>query len=349
MRTRLEKVIAFLGSPTLTVWLVGIFVVYYLTISVWIGEAFARYVQMVSSSTVFRMFFVLFLLNLVLRVADAVRSRRSGWTALLLRLPLLLGMVLVLASFFLSLNYREMKWSQPLGEGDPIEFPWDQEHYQIVSVEKAINKRAMRTDDSVIFDYEPGITIVGPDGEKRAIGAFPPRKVGKSFLHVLQFGIGPGIELRRGNEVLWKGYVAPRLVPFGSVDTVEIPPYPYQFYLSIIPTGVLQKGKEAARTYDLERPRYLIKIVKGDRTIAEKETEDTVAFDGNMTLTFFTPSDWVLIEAVRDPFLPWFAFSILLLLVGVLLFPFSYLVRRAGQADGPSSSRSVPERNNCRT
>ena len=329
MKQGAAKIIAFLGSPTLTVWLVGIFAVYYLTVSVWIGEAFARYVQLLGSSRLFQAFFLLFLLNLVLRVAETLRNRRSGCAVLLLRLPLLLGMVLVLASFFLSLNVRQLLWSPPLGEGDPIELPWQQERYQIVAVEKAIDKRALRTDDSVLFDYEPGITIIGKEGKKLEIGAFPPRKAGKSFLHVLQFGIGPGIELRKGTEVLWKGYVAPRLVPFGTVDTVSIPPYPYQFLLSIVPTRIVQKGKESARTYDLEKPRYRVAVVKGDRTLVEQDTETGVAFDGDMVLSFSAPSDWVIIEAVRDPFLPWFAFSILLFAVGLALFPLSFLVRRA--------------------
>lgn len=334
MRQRAQKIISFLGSPTLTVWLVGIFIVYYLTISVWVGEAFARYVQLIASSMVFRVFFLLFLLNVVLRILDLVRDRRFGRLVLLLRLPLLLGMVLVLASFFLSINFRQHRWSQPLGEGDPVDLPWDNEQYQIVSVEQAINKRALRTDNSVLFDYEPGVTIIGRDGKKREVGAFPPRQVGMSYLHVLTFGIGPGIELRKGNEVLWKGYMALRLVPFGFVDTFEIPPHPYKFYLSVVPTSVLQKGKETARTYDLERPRYKVKIVRGDRVLADEETDAGVPFDGSMSLSFLTPSDWVMIEAVWDPFLPWFVISLLLLAVGVLLFPFSYLVRTR-QADGP--------------
>lgn len=338
MKRRSERVISFLGSPTLTVWMVGLFVVFYLTLSIWIGEAFGRYVQLLSSSTVFRAFYLLFLLNVVLRVVALTRSGRSGWSALMLRLPLLVGVVLVLATFFLSLNFRELRSSPPLGAGDPLELPWMRERYRIIKVEPAIDKRALRTDDSVVFDYEPGITIAGPDGKQREIGAFPPRKVENGFMHVLTFGIGPGVELRKGNKVVWKGYMALRLVPFGTIDTFTIPDHSYQFYLSVVPNGTVRRGRETARTYDLERPRYLVEIVKGDRVLAKKETEDSVVFDGDMALSFFMPSDWVLIEAVWDPFLPWFAFSLLVLAAGILLFPLSYLfLRRPGTTGGTTS------------
>lgn len=42
-----------------------------------------------------------------------------------------------------------------------------------------------------------------------------------------------------------------------------------------------------------------------------------------MRLNFFQPADWVLLEAVYDPFLPWFSLSILLLATGLLIRAFS--------------------------
>lgn len=335
MRQRLERIRSFLGSPTLTAWLVGLFVLYYLTMAVWLDEAFSRYVGHLSSGVVFRLFFLCFLVNTALRVADHIAHLRGRPARLLLRLPLLLGLVLVLATFFLSLNVRQLQWTQPVGKDDPIVLPWETERFRIIAVEPALAKRALRTDATRIFDFEPAITIVGSDGRPRTIGAFPPRKAGKTYLHVLTFGLGPDIELKKGNEVLGRGFVALRLVPFGSADTFSLAGQPYQFSLSVLPNRMTQKGTETARSYDLDRPRYQLEVVKGDQMIAKEETEGSVSFDGDMTISFFPPSDWVIVEAVRDPFLPWFAFSLLLLACGVLLYPFSFLFGR----DRADSSR----------
>ena len=341
MKRVVEKIGAFFGSPTLTVWLVGLFILYYLTLAVWVGEAFSRFVKQLSSDMVFQAFYLLFLLNVSLRIAAIVRRRQGGWAVVLLRLPLLVGVVLFLASFFLSLNVRQLSWSPPLGADDPLDLPWQHEEYRIVSVKPAIAKKALRTDDSAIFDYEPAIMIAGQDGTLQEIGAFPPSKVGKSFLHVLTFGLGPGVELRKGGNILWRGYVALRLVPFGVVDRFSLPPQPYQFSLSVVPNHTVRKGRETARTYELEQPRYLVEIVKGDRVLRREEAEGTVAFDGDMSISFFTPSDWVIIEAVQDFFLPWFATSLLLLLAGMLLYPFSFLAKNTGD-DTPDQTRDLP-------
>jgi len=313
----------FLRSRTLTVWLVGLFILYYLTTAVWLGEAFGRYVVHLSSSTLFRAFYLLFLANVVLRTVDALVAVRTARRTLLLRLPLSLGLVMFLCCFFLSLNFRQTLWLPPAGAGDTIAVPWETGTSQILSVEPALKKRALRTDDIAIFDFEPGITLKDADGRTHSIGAFPARKVGSTYYHVLQFGIGPGVELRRNREVLARRQVALRLTPFGVVDTFILPPYPYTFHLSIVPNRIIQKGKETARDYDLTRPRYQVEIVQGDRTIARGETETSLAFDGTMSLSFFPPDDWIIIEAVHDPYLLWLAIGAGLVVLGLILFPLS--------------------------
>ena len=127
-----------------------------------------------------------------------------------------------------------------------------------------------------------------------------------------------------------RGYVALRLTPFGVVDTFEMEPNPYRFYVSVVPNNTVKKGREIARDYDLEKPRYHIEIVRGDRAIyaGDVETDKDTAFDGQMTLRFFTPSDWVLLDIAYDPFLPWFVTGIVLLIAGALLYPLALLMTR---------------------
>lgn len=322
-------VLAFLRSRTLTVWLVGLFILYYLTMAVWAGEAFSRYVSHLSSSNFFRAFYLLFLVNVVLRVVDSCRASWPAKARFFLQLPLLAGLVVLLFSFFLSLNMRKTHWAPPVGVGDAISVPWEARSYRIETVAPALEKKVLRTDnDARLFDYEPGLTMMSTDGERYAIGAFPPRKAGSTYFHVLLFGIGPGIELRKNNELVSKGYMALRLISFGSVDTFEIQPFPYKFHLSIIPNRILKKGKETARDYDLEKPMYRVEIVKGDSVIAKAETETSVRFDGDMELSFFEPDDWVLLEIVYDPFVIWFVAGLAMLVVGVILYPFTLFPRK---------------------
>jgi len=325
----LKAVLAFLRSRTLTVWLVGLFVVYYLTMAVWIGEAFGRYILHLSSSNLFRAYYLLFLLNILFRSFDALKGAWPVRSKFFLRLPLLVGLTIFVASVFLSLNVRKTLWLPPVGEGDVISFPWEGRSYKVVAVEPALKKKALRTDDAAVFDYEPGIIVQDEGGRRFTIGAFPPARVGTTYLHVLNFGIGPGIELRKNDAVVWKMNVALRLTPFGVVDAFEVPDLPYKFYLSIVPNHLIKKGKETARDYDLERPRYQVEIVKGDQVMGREETDSELSFDGSMSLRFFPPADWVLLEAAYDPFLPLFVASLGLLILGVVLYPLSLLKKGA--------------------
>lgn len=234
---------------------------------------------------------------------------------MLMRLPLYLGGLLFLASFFLSISFRDRQLLV-LGEGDIFDLPWTSTLFRVVRVEPALEKNALRTDGSLIFDYEPGIVIMDRKGEQFNIKAYPPKKVHSIYMHVLNFGIGPGIEVKKNGETIMKGEVALSLTPFGTVDRFEVEPY--TFYLSILPNRVIKKGNETGREYNLQRPLYRLEVVKGDKTILKTETDSQASFDGGMSITFFPPADWILLEAVYDPFLLIFALSLLLIFIGLI-------------------------------
>lgn len=328
--TTFGTLLAFLRSRTLTVWLVGLFVLYYLTTAVWVGEAFGRYMNHLSANNLFRAFYLLFLANAVLRVADAAAASFPVRRVFLLRLPLYAGTVLFLCALFLSLNFRQAIWLPPAGIGDRLSVPWERDVYEVVSVAPALKKRALRTDNAVIFDFEPGLTVRDGKGAVHVIGAFPPSRVASTYFHVLQFGIAPGVELRQSGKVLVRGNVALRLTPFGVVDTFDLPPHPYQFSIAVAPNRTIKKGKELARDYDLDRPRYLVEVIRNGNTVVKGETEDAVFLDGTLSLSFFKPDDWVIVEAVHDPFLFWLASGTVLLILGGLLYPLSGYSRGDG-------------------
>ena len=132
------------------------------------------------------------------------------------------------------------------------------------------------------------------------------------------------MELRQAGKKVSEGFIALRLTPFGVVDSFRLEPWPYTFYLSILPNKIVSKGRETGREYDLKRPRYKVDIARGDKMIAQGETESFIRFEDNWSIHFFTPSDWALVEVVYDPFYFWLVLSLALLAGGGLLFPFSY-------------------------
>lgn len=334
MRKRFAGTLTFLRSTTLTMWLVGLFIIYYLTMAVWVGEAFGRYMIHLSSNNLFRAYYLLFLANVTLRVYDALKRLWPERRRFLLRLPFFAGLLLLLFSLFLSLNFRKSVWLPPIGRGDVVKIPWKDEFFKVLAVEPALKKRTLRTEGSAVFDYEPGVTLQDRAGERHAVGAFPPALVGSTFMHVLTFGIAPGVQLLENGSTVRSEAVALRLVPFGAVDRFRFDPYPYEFFLSIVPNRTIKKGAETGNEYDLERPRYHVEIVQGDQVIARGDTETEISFDKNKSLSFSAPDDWVLLEIAHDPFLLWLVFGIALLCTGACLYPFSLRRKTAPESGG---------------
>lgn len=319
-----RKIIEFLGSKALTLWLAGIFIGYYVTIAVWSREAFAHLVQNLSDSNLLRALYLLVAVNITLRIIHTMRALWPAKFVFFFRLPLYAGVFLLLFTFFLSVNFRQNTWLLA-GEGDIISAPWERNVLRVAGIRPALERNALKTEDSLIFSSEPAITLLDEKGTSHTIGAFPPRLVGSTYMHILNFGIGPGVELRREKSILSQGYVALRLTPFGKVDKFELPPSPYTFYLSILPNRIIKKGKETAREYNLEKPMYGIEIVKGDKMIAKGETDDTIRFDQGMSLAFHPPSDWVLLDVAYDPFLPLFVIGLIMTGAGSIVYPISFI------------------------
>jgi len=327
----LARVRSFLGSEALTVRLAGLCIAYYLALAIWSKEAFGTIVAGLTGNILIQALYVLFFLNVSFRVVNRMKTELPVRTRFALRLPLYGGILLFLAMFFLSLNVRHSKWLL-VGEGDPVELSRDAGEYRVGTITSALEVRSLRTERSAIFDYEPALTLLDRTGRQHQITAFPPVKVGPAYLHVLNFGIGPGIEIKQAGNTLSKGYMALRLTPFGTVDVFELPPLPYRFSLSILPNLVRTTGTEVEREYDLARPRYRVEVERGGKVIARGETDSVLRFDEGMSISFDRPSDWVLLEIVRDPFYPGYVASLVLLIGGAFLYPFSYLVKRRDPA-----------------
>ncbi len=322
----IRTIFRILSSKTFTVWMITVFVIYYLTTAVWLGEAFGRYIILISKNNIARAVYCIFFLNISLILLNGLWSVRRNYLRLLLRAPLYIGIITFLASSFLSINLRSTRWML-FGEGDVINLPWEMNLYKIVSIESALEKNILRMDDSPVFDYEPYAMIIDEIGQSYRIRAFPAKKVGDTYMHILNFGIAPVIELIEDGRTVVAGPVALRLIPFGVVGSFELKEFNYNIYLTIIPNGIIKKGDEIARKYNIEKPRYHIQVIKGDRTILEDSAEDEVAFDERL-LRFYKPIFWIQLELVHDPVYPFFIGSLIMTILGLIPYPFSLLKKK---------------------
>ncbi len=314
----LKGIYRFFSSWRLTFWMVALFILYYLTVAVWSEEAFARFIGMLSENSTVKALYLVFLLNVTLRLSGSLWTMRKRPMRLVLSLPFYAGVVLFLFSSFMSVNVRQLQWVL-LGEGQVLKLPWEREAFRVVKVESALKRDLLRMDDSSIFDYEPYITLQDRGGRLHRVGAFPPKRVGASYMHVLNFGLAPGVEFIRDKEVLLSGQVALRLIPFGSVDSFQLGQFNYKVYIHIIPNRIIRRGKEVARSYDITSPLYQVEVIKGEKTLFEGTTDREINFDG-YRLRFYSPSYWIMLEAARDPFYIPFIVSLFLVLGGGIFY-----------------------------
>ncbi len=319
----LKKIYTLMSSWRLTFWLLALFVLYYLTTALWVGEAFARFIQYLSRNNIVRVLYVIFFFNVVFRVSHSLLKLRRKPFKLFIRLPLMAGIVLFVLSSFMSVNLRQTRWLL-LGEGDILRLPWESEVFRVVRIESALKKNLLRMDDSLLFDYEPYITLEDRRGRLFRIGAFPPVKISKTYMHVLDFGIAPGVELLKDGKSLVRGEVALKLIPFGVVDSFAIKGFNYKFLIHVLPNRIIRRAKEVARSYDMTAPRYQVEVIKGDKTVFEGTTDGKIYFDG-YSLRLYPPSYWIMLETARDPFYILFIISLGLLTVGVVVYILDYL------------------------
>jgi len=318
----IKAIYRLLSSKVLMVWMISGFVFYYLTAAVWSGEAFGRYIMLISSNNLARILYCIFLLNVSLILLNGVWSLKKQHIRLLLRIPLYLGIILFLLSSFLSVNLRDARWML-LGDGDVIRLPWEGVSYRIMKIESALQEDIIRKNDSPVFDYEPYVWIIDSRGQTHKIGAFPARKVGNTYMHILNFGIAPVVELKQGNRMIASGPVALRLIPFGGMDSFEL--MNYRFNLKVMPNSVIKNEKgEITRRYDLERPEYHVQVIKEDRLILEDISGDEIRFNGNV-MRFYRPIFWIQLEVVHDPVYPLFITGLFTGIIGLLVYPFSLL------------------------
>ncbi len=316
-----------LASKAFLLWIIIAWIFYYSVSSIWMEEAFGNFISLLRDSMIIQIPFLLFLasaiMNLIRASKDIFQKSRAGY---LFWLILPLGVIIFFSGFFLSVTQRE-QGQRVLGEGDFINPPWTKEKYSIIDIDPGLRDSLLDIDSSIgIFSHEPKLTVLDRFSQKSEIGAFPPKKLNDTYYHILNLGIAPGVRLLQGENIKSQGYMILRILTPGSSDFFEIPSYPYRFLISLEPEKKIQKGHIRASEFNLKQPHYNVRVFKGEKIIAEGNSRNEIKLD-NMTLHFFKPIYWALIEGVKDPALPVMHAGIVLITFGVPLYFMRLLFR----------------------
>lgn len=300
----ISRAIRLLSSATFLFRIAGVWIAYYVLSAIWTEGAFAAFAYGLSENPLVQVPFLLFLISGFLNLVRMLREEAGkGIARLVTKMLLPFGVFILLAGYFISLSTRQFDWVIA-AEGHTFKPPWGDESFTVSGIRPGIKESFLDSDEmgksgSDIFAYEPKATIVDSASKPVVIGAFPPARIGNSYGHILNFGLAPGIRLTEGDELKQEGYMPLRLLPPGNNDSFEIQPYPYLFEVSLEPEKVIEKGRTRASQYNLKLPRYRVRVLKGEKTIAEDVSTDRLSFD-NLTISFFEPTYWIQIELVKD-------------------------------------------------
>jgi len=312
-----------LASKAFLLWILFAWIAYYSISSIWMEEAFGRFIILLRENSFVQIPFVLFLLSAILNLIRASKKTfqqsRIGYFFWLI-LPL--GTILFFTGFFVSVTQRE-QGQRIVGAGDMIDPPWTNERYNVVAIDPGLPDRLTGIDQSAgIFAYEPKMTVSDRFLKTSEVGAFPPAKLNDTYYHILNLGIAPGVRLMEGENVKTQGYMILRILSPGSSDYFEIPPYPYKFSVSLEPEKKIEQGHSTMTEFNLKEPLYNVRVFKGEKVIAAGDSRQGIDLD-NLKLFFYKPIYWALVEAVKDPALPVMHAGLVLIIIGMPV----YLIR----------------------
>jgi hypothetical protein len=310
-----------LSSMEFLFWIIVMWVLFYVVSAVWKEEAFTDFVLNLKKSVFFQVPFFLFLVSGVfnlLRISK--RIIKEGIVRFVLWLILPVGLLVFFSGYFISMTSRDTDWILA-GEGHSVGPRWSEQRYKVEDIRLGLRDSYLDLQaKGALLQNEPQLTLVDRSSSSSRIGAFPPTRLGDTYYHILTYGFAPGISLSKDGVILNEGYMALKVLTVSS-DFFEIIPYPYRFVVSLSPQKKFKKGEIIASEFNLKDPRYDVRVFRGEKVIAEGNSEEKIEFE-KFVLSFTDTSFWVQLEAVRDPAVPVVLTGLLLILFGI---PFSSL------------------------
>jgi hypothetical protein len=315
-----------LSSRAFLLWIIGFWISYYVISAIWQKEAFGALVGSLGDNVFMQVAYVLFLIsgifNIIRASTQVLKESRAGF---LFWLVLPVGLILFFTGFLMSSTMRE-SGQRFVGEGNVIDPPWTTERYRVTGIEPGLKDSLAANDvSSGIFAYEPKLRVMDSSSQGLKIGAFPPSKFGNTYYHILNFGIAPGVILSEGSTIRSEGHMILRIITPGSSDFFEIEPYPYKFLVSMESEKTVHHGQEVPSEFKLKTPRFHVRVFSEERVIAEGDPARGIEVD-SLKLTFFRPTYWVQLEAVKDPGISVMHMGIILVTFGIPFSLFRFVI-----------------------
>ncbi|MBI5641215.1 MAG: hypothetical protein HZA17_12405 [Nitrospirae bacterium] len=308
-----------ISSKGFLIGVIGLWLVYYMFSAIWLSESFAHFVMGLQRRWIMRIPFLIFLtsgyLNLIRASKEIIRQEKMQFICWFC-LPL--GIMLFATGFFMSLSLRHFEWIV-VGEGHEISPRWSREKFMVKSIDLGILDRFLDIDADRgmgIFQYEPKVVISDESSRLHTVGAFPAKKIGNTYFHILNFGLAPGVTITEAAGIRTEGYMPLKILGAGSSDSFEIEPYPYRFVISMEPERVIEKGRVKASEFNVRDPRYSVRVFREEKIIAEGISGQPIVFD-DLTLNFIKTTNWVQLEAVKDYGYPVILAGIFLIIIGI--------------------------------
>ncbi len=314
--TLVRSIVNVLASKAMLFWLIALWFLYYMTVAVWGSEAFDHFVAGVRDGFFFKVPFLLCIVNLLVNlVRRGIANSRKSVLSFLLWVPLALGVVLLPLAFFVSTNFKQTE-RIIAGEGDTVTSIDGAGLYTVKAIHPHLKDSVLDMDEGkAFFSHEPQIVLSDGNADFN-VGVYPPRKLGSSYFHIMEFGLAPGIRIVENGTTLIEGYMPQRILPPGSSDLFTVNGLPYRFEMKLSPEKTIEKGNVAARVYSLRAPAYNVRILAGEQPVWEGISASQVRF-GRYTLSFFEPGYWVRIEIVQDYAAPFLLTAISFIIAGV--------------------------------
>ena len=303
----------------------------YVGLALWVKDSFSIFVYQLGHNPLVQVPFVLFTMLVAYHTWRGFwgRIRGEGVLKACLWVVLPLGVLLYLAGFFLNATIRQ-QGEIFVGLTDRVLPPWEQKSLLVAGIRAEVagqwEEGIAAEQPQALFNMEPQLIMKTSEGRELEVGVFPPRKIGQTYYHILDFGLAPGVLLKDAEgRVLMNKNVILKVFPPGGSDTFEVKGTDYRITLSIAPERELKKGTETARIYRPLEAHYRVLVERGERTVYEGETRGEVMEFEGLTLRLFKPGYWVRLEAASTPGYGIFVAGMVLALIGLPLM----LVRMA--------------------
>lgn len=313
---RAKRLVSALFSSRGLFWLIWLWVLGYVTASVWVGEAFGRFMILLEQSLPVQagaFFFVS--IALVAFIRFVLRGYGSRGPVFTLWAVFPAGALVFLIGFTLAgvFGQRELGLTR---QGDIINLRWGAV-FRVSELVVDMEEKKILADEPVgLLRSEPEAVLQTIGGRTCTVRAFPPAYCMGTYANIRDYGMAPGLVLYERGDQVHRGHVNLRILPPGNEDFIQIEGLPYRIYVRIVPQMIRETESGPVRVYDLGTPLYSVRVEKAGQVLFEGTSEERISFD-RFEISFTPYQTWVWLVLSKGIGLPVLAAGLAIMVVGL--------------------------------